>query len=633
MPIAAEAVPGLLHVSLFLFFVGLADSTLNINTTIGVTTTVPIGICGSLYIFTTLAPVIYPQSPYQTSFSGAIWYAIQKLHGRIFKDRDGKSKSVSTNMAQGQLQLSMEETKKRKGRDKRAIRWLLDNTTEDAEIESLAMSIPSNFNGEWSFEVWRELSKEEDLAVVAQPLSLLKTIRNVLGLIPRQFRKHNPSRSPTDAMIHQPTLHSTNIHHPIVTTSIRERNTVFRISRHVGHLFETCKNRAVFASDELWRRRARTCVEATESLVSFADAELNWFGDILRTLGDIGSFEEMGKLLLSGRDRPFVARWTCLSIMAIREILRSNVLFKEHVKLAVASLGEVQHGDGTDEAAEKNARKIDETLGNQWRHKYTDSTYYRVSTFTDTMWEIDGMQTFLKFVDSKTVDPNETSNIFTSSLSQRALRQSPFIQVDFPDSEPFLRQTFEIPDLLKGEFNSCRQFLNEFFDHVYTKEYHEGWLDSMIRHASWPKKLLQQTLWRLQDLRDGDGLGFGVELFFTALKQLLSTSSSQESYSTLYLGTFRAIISDWRRYKNSLGTQKLLLDAVASDQGFLRTFYYPDYIKDEFWKLLGDILEGQTGPHIDSAVRQLTDYQRGDGVKYGAKASAVISQLRASCSR
>ena len=345
----------------------------------------------------------------------------------------------------------------------------------------------------------------------------------------------------------------------------------------------------------------------------------------------------MGKLLLSGRDRPFVARWTCLSIMAIREILRSNVSFKEHVKLAVASLGEVRHGNGTDEAAEKNAREIDETLEDQLgQHQYKNSQFSnKFSTFADTMWEIDGMQTFLKFVDSKTVDPNETSNIFRSSLSQSALRQSPFIQVDFPDSEPFLRQTFEIPDLLKGEFNSCRQFLNEFSDHVYTKEYHRGRSDSVIMQASWPNKLLQQTLWRLQDLRDGDGLGFAVELFFTALKQLLSTSSSQESYSTLYLGTFRVITSDRRRYraKNSLGTQKLLLDAVASDEGFLRTFYYPDYIKDELWKLLGDMLEGQTGPHIDSAVRQLTDYQRGDGVKYGAKASAVISQLRASCSQ
>ncbi|KAF8474414.1 hypothetical protein DFH94DRAFT_635807, partial [Russula ochroleuca] len=54
MPIVAEAVPGLLHLSLFLFFVGLVDTTLNINTTIGLSTTIPISICGLLYIFTTL---------------------------------------------------------------------------------------------------------------------------------------------------------------------------------------------------------------------------------------------------------------------------------------------------------------------------------------------------------------------------------------------------------------------------------------------------------------------------------------------------------------------------------------------------------------------------------------------------
>src|ERR1700761_1637362 len=49
MPTAAEAVPGLLHVSLFLFFVGLGDSTLNINTTVGLTTAIPYAICGLVY--------------------------------------------------------------------------------------------------------------------------------------------------------------------------------------------------------------------------------------------------------------------------------------------------------------------------------------------------------------------------------------------------------------------------------------------------------------------------------------------------------------------------------------------------------------------------------------------------------
>ena len=624
MPIAAEAVPGLLHVSLFLFFVGLADSTLNVNTTIGVTTTVPIGICGLLYIFTTLAPVIYPQSPYQTSFSGLIWYAIQKLHGRIFKDRDGESKCVSTNMIQGQMQLSMEETKERKGRDKRAIRWLLDNLTEDAEIESFAMSIPGSFNGEWSFEVWTELSrfKEDDMPAVAQPLSRLRTIRNVLGLIPRRFRTRTASRSPTDAIIHQPTLRSTNIHHSMVSTFSHERSTVFELSRHVGHLFETCKNRTVFASDELWRRRARACVEATVSLVCYANAELNWFGDILGTLGDIGSFEGVSDLLSSRRDQAFVMRWTCLSIMAIRSMLRSNPLFQEYVKLSMVSLGELRHRDGTNEAAEKNACEIDETLKDQWEH-HRGNAYDKALHIARIISETDGIQTFFKLVDPKINVDKATLDLGILPQSMWGQTpESPFVRFDFPDSEPFRRQTFGFPDPFKVGFRCCREFLNEFFD-------------CFCRIDDQPKpfllqKSLQRTMWSLQDLRDGGGLGFAVILFLAALKRLLS--SSQESYSVLYVYTFRTITSDWRRHKHSLGTQKLLLDTVSSDQGFLRTFNYPDYITDELWELLGDMLEGETGPHIDNGVQQLTDHQR-DGGRYGAKALAVISRLRASCSQ
>ena len=44
MPMLAEAVPGFLHVSLFLFLSGLADSLLNLNTMVGTTTVFPIGI-------------------------------------------------------------------------------------------------------------------------------------------------------------------------------------------------------------------------------------------------------------------------------------------------------------------------------------------------------------------------------------------------------------------------------------------------------------------------------------------------------------------------------------------------------------------------------------------------------------
>jgi hypothetical protein len=88
MPRVAEAVPGFLHVSLFLFFAGLGDSLLNINTKVALSTILPFGVSGLLYIFTIFAPIIYPQSPYHNIFSGILWYLIQKsrVTGRRFRE-------------------------------------------------------------------------------------------------------------------------------------------------------------------------------------------------------------------------------------------------------------------------------------------------------------------------------------------------------------------------------------------------------------------------------------------------------------------------------------------------------------------------------------------------------------------
>ena len=94
-----------------------------------------------------------------------------------------------------------------------------------------------------------------------------------------------------------------------------------------------------------------------------------------------------------------------------------------------------------------------------------------------------------------------------------------------------------------------------------------------------------------------------VELFFLTHSQLSSASTSKESHSALYTGTFRAITSHWSKHKDSLETQEVLLDIAMSR---LQEFesHYPAYIVDEFLSLLGDIFEGQTGPHIDQARQQ-----------------------------
>ena len=296
------------------------------------------------------------------------------------------------------------------------------------------------------------------------------------------------------------------------------------------------------------------------------------------------------------------------------------------------SFGELRQSDRTDEAAEKEARKIDETLEHKWNpNRQIYNFHNRISAIQHTIKGTGGMQTF----DSKTVKLNETID----KVSQRITRQLPGVQFDFPDSEPFLQQSLELfRDPSKLRFTSCRRSPTKFLDYLLRINNHPRG-DSptlereIIKELIWPKSLLQRTLWGLQDFRDGGGLAFAVELFLLALKQLLSTSPSQESYVTLYIATFKAISSDWRRHKHSLGTQKILLDAVTSEQGILRTYSYPDYIMDEFWGLLGDMLEGQTGPHIDRAVQQLTDLQHEDGGRCGAKALGVIARLRASCSQ
>ncbi len=60
MPLAAEAVPSLLYISLlvFLLIAGFGDSLLNVHTTVGLSTVVPIGIGGLLYTLTIFIPIV-----------------------------------------------------------------------------------------------------------------------------------------------------------------------------------------------------------------------------------------------------------------------------------------------------------------------------------------------------------------------------------------------------------------------------------------------------------------------------------------------------------------------------------------------------------------------------------------------
>lgn len=681
MPVVAETVPGLLHFSLFLFFIGLADSLLSINTTVGLCTVVPIGISGLLYIFTIFAPILYPQSPFQNSFSGVVWYLIQKLRGRRYKDRglDGGMKSVSTNKAQGQMQLAMEETEERKSRDVRAIQWLVGNLTEDAEMEQFLMAIPGSFDTNWGAEVWKKVGnaiEDEERAssqnervvgpfmdttstasfAQAMPLGLqLGNARSVLRPIISLVRKFTPPHPLSDATTLPPVPYSPNVYPHSATAYIQTEDIVHELSSRVARSLETCKNRGLFASDDLWQRRTRACVETTASLVLCANAKPAWFGDITKLLEDIGIFEKTWELPEKGVDQSFVTRWSCLSLVTIQHILKDNWDVRFNASEAVTWLSE---GDDTgNNQALTRAQKVDKTLERAREHLYeiydaisrTENLMEAKEILRDHESEISELENIndetrgLEDVDRWIFDTQSSMAIISQfpgirdCLDPAFVRFSDFVeQFRDPSKVKFIRPGRTLKGLCclaptlrnilggQGDVDAYQDMLN--------------CLKTFVVESRWEGNELQQQAWRMQDLRDGSGFGFTVELFFLALQQLLSTSSSLESHSTLYMRTFRFITSDWSKYKDSVGTQKILLDIVVTRGWEFDLGRYPSFIANEFLVLLGKFFEGQAGLHIDEAVQRLSpsslspDALRNRPRKFYTKAFRVITRARAQSS-
>ena len=673
MPRVADAVPGFLHVSLFLFFAGLGDSLLNINTKVALSTIVPIGVSILLYIVMIFAPTIYPQSPYHNSFSDIFWYLFQKSHGRRFKDRrsKGEMKSVSADMAQGQMQLAMEETEARKDRDERAIHWLIDNLTEDAEMEKFLSAIPGSFNTDWGVEVWKRAGKHHESEDQSREEPASRPPRdttahrpssswNICGVLSRPIihlpRKPAPRYHPTHATTHSSVPHPPNVHPHSPTAHVRRQNVVHELSTRVARSVETCKNRRLFSNNDLWRKRTRACIEATASLVCCANAKLAWFGGVSELLGDIGRFENIRESPLAGTDELFVMRWTCLSLVAIRPTLVDNEDLKFWAGRTMIWFAEEDDTGNKDALA--GAQRIDGMF-----HKAMSCL---LRLFDAVRWteDLTGVKEILHGHESQIseleqinfeaeridFDMFNTQHVVNDN-SHQVISQFPGVlnnfDHDYQAPIPFDHFVDLSRDLRKVQLIRPGQTLKSMCSPSLTLRNileGQGEPDSykellknlelektfLISDGGWQGDVMERQLWRLQDLCDGGGLGFTVELFFLALSQPLSTSSSKGSHSALYTGTFQAITSDWSKYKDSLGTQQLLLIIAWTHRAELTNdYHYPAYIIDEFLLLLGNVFEGQTGPHIDEAKQRFESLIMYDPRRFRERVLRVLTRGQA----
>ncbi len=76
LPRVVEALPTLLHVSLFLFFSGLVVFLCNVNLTIFKLVRSWVGVCTALYGCITLMPIFRHDSPYHTPLSSPAWHIV-----------------------------------------------------------------------------------------------------------------------------------------------------------------------------------------------------------------------------------------------------------------------------------------------------------------------------------------------------------------------------------------------------------------------------------------------------------------------------------------------------------------------------------------------------------------------------
>ncbi|KAN0137366.1 hypothetical protein V8E53_004811 [Lactarius tabidus] len=76
LPWVVEALPTLLHLSLFLFFAGLIIYLFNINHTVFTVVAWWVGFCTATYVGVTLMPLFRHDSPYYAPLSSSAWYLV-----------------------------------------------------------------------------------------------------------------------------------------------------------------------------------------------------------------------------------------------------------------------------------------------------------------------------------------------------------------------------------------------------------------------------------------------------------------------------------------------------------------------------------------------------------------------------
>ena len=161
LPWAVEALPTMLHLSLFLFFAGLAVFLWNVNLTIFKLVLSWIGLCTALYGCITFIPIFRHDSPYHTPLSLPVWHFVMGIPLLTFRALEWitwsfdyfsqetydrfrlLAKGYGRLLARGMQKMAEESAYNSPSEiDTRAFMWTFDCLDEDHELERFFAGLP-----------------------------------------------------------------------------------------------------------------------------------------------------------------------------------------------------------------------------------------------------------------------------------------------------------------------------------------------------------------------------------------------------------------------------------------------------------------------------------------------------------
>ena len=163
LPWAVEALPTMLHASLFLFFSGLIIFLFNINPTVFKVVMSWVGFCTAVYGCVTFMPIFRHDSPYYAPLSSSAWYlysgtlyvVYRALRWIVLQDcfsvaawRRLEGLKVYTALFSQGIAKAAEETARKLSSeiDWRVLIWTLESLDEEHELERFFSCLPGFWN-------------------------------------------------------------------------------------------------------------------------------------------------------------------------------------------------------------------------------------------------------------------------------------------------------------------------------------------------------------------------------------------------------------------------------------------------------------------------------------------------------